>query len=113
MALLKLPRLQLLALPVGAELDFDAAGTQEGRRPSRWMLLGANLVSLDSPRLCKLVHVELEMAVTSHCVVALVSVVVATEAAEASTQVGSGHDLHETVTIPRDLQTLRTKDVSV
>ena len=32
-ALLKLPGLDLLTLPVSAELDLDAAGAQEGRRP--------------------------------------------------------------------------------
>lgn len=107
MAPLKLPRLNLLALPVGAELDFDAARAEEGRRPARQRLLGANLVPLDSPRLCKLVHVELELPVASHGVVSLVAVVVATKAAEASTQVGSSHNLHETVAVPCDLQTCR------
>lgn len=83
--LLKLPRLYLLALPVRPELHFDAARTQEGRRPARRMLLRANLISLDSPRLCKLIHVELELTITSHCVVTLVTVVVAAKAAETST----------------------------
>lgn len=69
------------------------------------MLLRANLVSVDSPRLGKLVHIKLEQAVTSHGVVALVAVVVATKAAEASAKVGSGHNLHKTVAVPRDLQT--------
>lgn len=109
MALLKLPRLYLLTLPVSAKLDFDAAGAQEGRRPARRRLLGANLVALDSPRLGKFVHVKLELAVTSHGVVALVAVVVAAKAAEASAKVRSGHDLHETVTVPRDLQTCRAE----
>ncbi len=92
---------------MGAELDFDAARAQEGRWPARRGLLGANLVSLDSPRLCKLVHVELEVAVTSHGVITLVAVVVPAKATEASSQVGSSHNLHKTVTIPRDLQTCR------
>lgn len=109
MALLKLPRLYLLAFPMSAEFYFDAAGAEEGRGPARRRLLGANLVSLDSPRLGKLVHVELEQAVASHRVVALVPVVVAAKAAEASTQVGGGHDLHETVAIPCDLQTCRRR----
>lgn len=38
-ALLKLPRLYLLALSVGPEFDFDAAGTQEGRRSAGRVLL--------------------------------------------------------------------------
>lgn len=104
-ALLKLPRFDLLALPVGAELDFDAAGAQDGRRAAGRVLLRADLVSLDSPRLGKLVHVELELPVTAHGVVALVAVVVPAKAAEASSQVGGGNDLHETVAVPRDLQT--------
>lgn len=103
--LLELPRLDLLTLSVGAELDFDAAGAQEGRGPAGRMLLGADLVSIDSPRLGKLVHVELELAVASHGVIALVAVVVAAEATESAAQVGGGHDLHETVSVPRDLQT--------
>lgn len=107
MALLKLPRLYLLALAVGAELDFDAAGAQEGRRPAGRGLLGANLVSLDSPRLGELVHVELEVAVASHGVVALVAVVVAAKAAEAAAQVRGGHNLHKAVAVPCDLQTCR------
>lgn len=105
MTLLKIPQLYLLALPVGAELDFDAGRAQEGRRAAGRVLLRADLVPLDSPRLGELVHVELEQAVASHGVVALVAVVVATQAAEASTQVGGGHDLHEAVAIPGDLQT--------
>lgn len=105
MTLLKLPRLYLLTLPVGTELDFDAAGAQEGGRPTRRVLLGANLVAVDAPRFGKLVHIELEQAVASHGVVALVAIVVATKAAEAPPQVRGGHDLHETVAVPRDLQT--------
>lgn len=103
--LLKFPRLYLLALTVGPELDFDAAGAQEGRGPARRMLLGANLISFDSPRLGKLVHVELELAVASHGVVALVAVVVTTEATEPSAKMGSSYNLYKTVTIPCDLQT--------
>lgn len=94
---------------MGAELDFDAAGTQEGRWAARQVLLRANFISLNSPRLGELIHVKLEQAVTSHGVVALVAVVVSAKAAEASAQVGSGHDLHETVTIPCYLQTCRGK----
>lgn len=105
MALLKLPQLYLLALPVGAELDLDAARAQEGRWAARRVLLRANLVSLDSPRLGKLVHIKLEQAVTSHGVVALVTVVVAAKAAEAAAKVGGSHNLHETVAVPRYLQT--------
>lgn len=103
--LLKLPQLYLLTLAVGPELDFDAAVAQEGRRATGRVLLGANLVPFHPPRLRKLVHIEFEKAVASHGVVAFVAVVVATQAAEASTQVRSGHDLHETVAVPRDLQT--------
>lgn len=103
--LLKLPQLDLLTLAVGPELDFDAAVAQEGRGPAGRVLLRADLVPLHPPRLRKLVHVELEKAVASHGVVALVAVVVAAEAAEASAQVRSGHHLHETVAVPRDLQT--------
>lgn len=106
-ALLKLPRLYLLTLPMGAELDFDAAGAQERRRPARRMLLGANLVSINSPRLGKLIHVKLKVAVASHRVIALVAIVVAAKATQASTQVGSSDNLHETVTIPCYLQTCR------
>lgn len=92
---------------MGAELDLDAAGTQEGRWAARQVLLSADFVSLHSPRLGELVHVELEQAVTSHGVVALVAVVVSAKAAETSAQVGSGHDLHKTVAVPRNLQTCR------
>lgn len=113
MALLKLPRLYLLALPVGTELDLDAAGAQEGCWAARRGLLGANLVSLNSPRLGKLVHIELELAVTSHGVVTLVAIVVPAEAAEASSQVGSSHDLHKTVAVPRDLQTCRGRETNL
>lgn len=105
MTLLKLPRLYLLTLPVGAELDFDAGRAQEGRRAAGRVVLRADLVPVDSPRLGELVHVELEQAVAAHGVVALVAVVVAAQAAEAPAQVGSGHDLHETVAVPGDLQT--------
>lgn len=70
---------------MGTELDLYAAGTQEGCRLAWRMLLRANLVSLYPPRLGKLVHVELEVAVASHGVVSFVAVVVATKAAEAST----------------------------
>lgn len=94
---------------MGAELDFDAAGAQEGRWPARRVLLGANLISLDSPRLGKLVHVEFELPVASHGVVTLVAVVVATKAAQASTQVGGSHNLNKTVTVPGDLQTCRRR----
>lgn len=102
--LLKLPRLQLLTLAVGAELDLDGAGAQEGRGPAQRGLLGAHLVSVHAPRLGELVHVELELAVAAHGVVALVAVVVAAEAAEAAAQVRGGHHLHEAVAVPRYLQ---------
>lgn len=69
------------------------------------MLLGAKFISLDSPRLCKLIHIKLELAVTSQGVVALVTVVVPTKTAEMSAQVGSRYNLYKTVTIPSDLQT--------
>ena len=106
MTLLKLPRLELLALSVGAELDLDAAGTEEGGGPAGGVLLvGAHLVGLHPPRFGKLVHVELEEAVAAHGVVAPLPVVVAAEAAEAPAQVGRGHHLHEAVAVPRDLQT--------
>lgn len=103
MALLELPRLDLLALTVGTELDLDAAGAQEGGGAAGRGLLGANLVPLHAPRLGELVHVELEVAVAPHGVVALVAVVVATQATEAPPQVGGRHHLHEAVAVPRDL----------
>lgn len=104
-ALLKLPELDLLTLAVGPELDLDAAVAQEGRGPAGRVLLRTHLVPLHPPRLGELVHVKLEEAVAAHGVVALVAVVVAAEAAEASAQVRRGHHLHETVAVPRDLQT--------
>lgn len=72
-------------------------------------MFGANLISLDSPRLCKLVHVKLELAVTAHGIVALVAIVVAAKATEAPTQMRSSYNLHKTVTIPCDLQTCRKR----
>lgn len=106
-ALLKLPQLYLLTLAVGPELDFDAAVAQEGRRAAGRLLLSANLVPVHPPRLRKLVHVKFEKAVASHCVIAFVAIVVATKAAEASTQVRSGHHFHKTVAVPCDLQTCK------
>lgn len=106
-ALLKLPWLYFLALPVGTELDLDTAGAKEGGRPASWMLLGTNLVSVNSPRLGKLIHVKLELAIASHCIIALVAVVVATKTTQPSTQVGSSYNLHKTVTIPCYLQACR------
>lgn len=105
MALLKLPRLYLLTLSVSTEFDFDAAGAQEGSRSARRVLLRAKLVPLDSPRLGKLVHVKLEMAVASHGVISFVAVVVSAKTAEASTQMGGCHNLYETVAVPGDLKT--------
>lgn len=92
---------------MSAEFDLDAAGTQEGGRPAGRGLLGANLVPFHSPRLGKLVHVELELPVAPHGVVTLVAVVVSTEATETSSQVGGRDHFNETVTVPRDLQTFR------
>lgn len=103
--LLKLPQLYLLTLAVGPQLDFDAAVAQEGRGATGRLPLRANLVPLHPPRLRKLVHVKFEKAVSSHRVIAFVAVVVAAEAAEASTQVRRGHHLHKTVAVPCDLQT--------
>lgn len=68
-------------------------------------MFSANFISLDSPRLCKLVHVKLELAIASHGVVALVTVVVAAKATEAPAQMRSSYNLHKTVTVPCDLQT--------
>lgn len=104
---LKLPRFDLLTFPVGSKLHLDAARTEEGRGAAGLVLLGANLIPLHSPRLGELVHVELEVSVASHGVVALVAVVVSAQATEASAQVRSSHNLHETVAIPRDLQACR------
>lgn len=106
MTLLELPRLDLLTLAMGAEFDLDAAGTQEGGGAAVRRRLGAQLVAVQhAPRLGELVHVELEVAVAAHGVVALVPVVVAAQATEAPAQVGGGHHLHEAVAIPGDLQT--------
>lgn len=106
MALLELPRLDLLTLAVGTELDLDAGRAEKrGRVPKGRSLLAAQLVAIQSPRLGKLVHVELEEAVAAHGVVALVAVVVAAKATEAPPQVGRCHYLHEAVAVPGDLQT--------
>lgn len=72
-------------------------------------MFGANLISLNSPRLCELVHVKLELPVTAHGIVTLVAIVVAAKAAEAPTQMRSSYNLHKTVTIPCDLQTCRKR----
>lgn len=105
MALLELPGLDLLTLPVSSELDFDAARAEEGRGPFRWVLLGAHLVPLHSPGLGKLVHVELELVVSSHGIVPLLAVVVPAEATQTAAQVRGSYHLHEAVPVPRDLQT--------
>lgn len=105
MALLKLPRLYLLAFPVGPEFDSNTSRAQEGRWPARWMLLGAEFISFNLPRLCELIHVKLELAVASHGVVALVAIVVPTKTAETATQVWGRYNFYKTVTVPRDLQT--------
>lgn len=94
---------------MGPKLDFDTARAQERCWPARWMLLGANLVSINAPRLCKLVHIELELAVTSHGVVTLVPIVVTAKATETAAQVWSGYNLDKAVTIPCDLQTWNGK----
>lgn len=108
-ALTKKPRFYLLALPVSPELDFNAAGAQEWSRPARRVMFGANLISLDPPWLCELVHVKLELPVTAYGIVTLVAIVVAAKAAEAPTQMRSSYNLHKTVTIPCDLQTCRKR----
>lgn len=90
---------------MGAKFDFDTARAHERRRPARRRLPRANLVSLDSPRLGKIVHIELELAITSHGIITLVAIVVATEATKATAQVGGCYHLHKTVTIPGYLQT--------
>lgn len=121
MAPLELPGLELLALAVRAELDPHAAGAGEGggapcAPPLRLLLVGvqvgrgAHLVALGAPRLGELVHVELELPVAAHRVVALVPVVVAAQAAETAAQVGRGHHLHEAVAVPRDLQACRGRE---
>lgn len=103
MTLLELPGLELLTLPVSAEPDLYTAGTEVRGGPPEG--LGTNLIPLHSPRLCKLIHHELEEAVAAHGVIPLVSIVVPTEAAETTAQVRSSHHLHEAVPVPRDLQT--------
>lgn len=105
MALLELPGLDLLTLAVGPELDFDAARAEEGRGSSGVVLLGAHLIPLHPPGLGELVHIELELPVSSHGVVPLLPVVVPAQATQTPAEVRGGYHLHETVPIPRDLQT--------
>ena len=103
---LKLPRLELLALAVRAELYPNAGGAQEGGGASGRLVLvgGAHLVALHAPRLSEFVHIELELPVAAHRVIALVPVVVAAQATEAPAQVGRSHNFHKAVAVPRDLQ---------
>lgn len=102
MALLKLPGLELLARSVRAELYFDCAGTEEGCGPAVGSL--THLVVLHTPGLSKFIHVKLKLAVSSKRVVPPVTVVVSAQPAEALLQMGGRDHLHQTVPIPRDLQ---------
>lgn len=100
--LLELPGLDLLAGPVCAELHLDGARAQVRGGSARCLV--AHLIAFYAPRLCKLVHVELEDAVAANGVVPLVAIVVPAKAAQATSQVGCGYHLHKAVSIPGDLQ---------
>lgn len=101
-ALLKLPGLELLAGSVSAELHLDCSGTEKGCGPA--VLYFAQLVVLHTPRFSKFIHVKLKLSVSSKRVVSPLTVVVSTKTTQLPLQMRRCDHLHQTVPIPRDLQ---------
>lgn len=103
MAGLKLPGFELLALPMGPQLHLHRPLAQLRRRLSPGPV--AELIGLYPPGLCKVVHIELEVSIPADQVITLMSIIVATETTEFALEMGGGHDLHKTVSIPGYFQT--------
>lgn len=103
MAGLELPGLEFLAFSMGSELHLHCALAQLRHWFSLWPV--AEFIGLHPPGLSKVIHVELEVSVSTNQVITFMPVVVATETAKLALEMGGSHDLHKTVSIPGYLQT--------
>lgn len=102
-ALLELPGFEFVAGTVSTDLHLDRARAEVRCGPAGWLF--THLITIHTPRLCKLIHVILKLAVTAHRVVPFVTIVVTAKTTESILQVRSSDHLHQAVPIPCDLQT--------
>lgn len=100
---LELPGLEFLAFSMGSKLHLHCALTELRYWFSLWSV--AEFVGFHPPRFSKVIHVKLEVPISTNQVITFMTIVVATKTTELALEMRGSHDLHKTVSIPRYLQT--------